>query len=117
MDGLNRRAAVNSAMLLPIYPTASSTEVLMKALIQLLLLVTLYIYINVNNVVLIYHELSKRESDQPRQTEHNKDIITGIKYNKKIKQRYHLQRVTNVLHFHIICICSKSKDADMSSRL
>jgi len=50
-------------MLLPTYPTVSNTEVLMKALIQLILLVTLCTYINVNNSVLIYHELSKMESE------------------------------------------------------
>lgn len=56
-------------MLLSIYPTVSSTEVLMKALIQFILLVTLCTFIVVNNVVLIYHEISKRESDQlDRQT-------------------------------------------------
>lgn len=66
-------------MLLSIYLTVSSTEVLMKALIQFILLVTLCTFIVVNNVVLIYHEISKRESDQARQADHNKGIITGIK--------------------------------------
>lgn len=102
-------------MLLPIYPTVSSPEALMNALIQWILLVLLFTYLNVNNVVLIYHALSKRKSDQARQTEHNKGILIGIISNKKIK--YLFQRVTNVPHSHIICICSKHKYADMFSRL
>lgn len=67
-----------TAMLPLTCPTVSSTELLMKALIQLILLVTLCTYINEYNAVLICCELSKWESDQTRQTEHNKGVITGI---------------------------------------
>lgn len=81
----------------------------MKALIHLILFVTLCIYINEYNVLLVCCELSKRESGQTRQAEYNKgDTIeinnnTTNNSNLKIKQIYLFQRVTNVLHFHIIC--------------